>query len=472
MSATLLLVDDEEKSRFFLSQSLRKEGHEILTAGSVAEALSLVQEYPLDLALLDLVLPDGDGLTILQAVKLQSADLPVIILTGYGAVRSAVQAIKQGAYDYLEKPVDIAKLKVTISKALETLALRREIDRLQATSASGLGATLIVGHTRAMRQVAELIARVAPTRASVLIQGETGTGKEVVARTLHRESKRSSGPFVAINCAAIPDALLESELFGYERGAFTGAHRRKKGLIEEADHGTLLLDEIGAMKPDMQGKLLRVLETHTLRRVGGQADIAVDLRVLAATNTDLQTAIAEGRLREDLYYRLRVVELSLPPLRERIEDLELFIATFLSELNQVLGKQVKGVSQQALALMRAYRWPGNTRELRNILERAVILCDEEEIRPSHLPQEIIRPLARQLSPTTPFPSYRLPEEGLDLKAIIAALEESLLRQALERAEGDWNSAASLLSLSQEELQREVESYGWAELAEVGHKMGS
>ncbi len=458
MSATLLLVDDEEKSRFFLSQSLRKEGYEILTVGSVAEALSRVQEYSLDLALVDLMLPDGDGLTILQAVKLQSADLPVIIFTGYGAVSSAVQAIKQGAYDYIEKPVDVAKLKVTIAKALETLSLRREIHRLQAASASSPGATLIVGHTRAMQQVVELIARVAPTQASILIQGETGTGKEVVARALHRESKRASGPFVAINCAAIPDALLESELFGYERGAFTGAHRQKKGVIEEADRGTLLLDEIGAMKPEMQGKLLRVLETRTLRRVGGQADIAVDLRVIASTNADPQTAVAEGRFREDLYYRLRVVGLSLPPLRERIEDLELFIAAFLSEFNRTLGKQIKGVSPEALDLMRTYRWPGNIRELRNILERAVILCDEEEIQPVHLPQEIIRPLVRQLSPL-PLPPYRLPEEGVDLKATIAALEESLLRQALDRTAGDHDRAASLLSLSPEELQRRVGERG-------------
>mgnify|MGYP003681887236 CR=1 FL=1 len=310
-----------------------------------------------------------------------------------------------------------------------------------------------------MKQVAELIARVAPTQANVLIQGPTGTGKEVVARTLHRESKRSSGPFVPVNCAAIPDALLESELFGYERGAFTGAHRQKRGLIEEGDHGTLLLDEIGAMKPEMQGKLLRLLETHTLRRIGGQADIAVDLRVLAATNIDLQAAMAEGRFREDLYYRLRVVELSLPLLRERIEDLELFIATFLSEFNRALGKQIKGVSEQALALMRDYHWPGNIRELRNILERAVILCDGQEIQPAHLPQEITRPLGRQLGSTTPLPLHRLPPEGLDLAAVIAALEEDLLRQSIERAKGHWERAASLLSLSVEELQRKAESYG-------------
>jgi two-component system response regulator AtoC len=458
MSATLLLVDDEEKARFFLSRSLSKEGYEILTARTVAEALSLAQEYPLDLALVDLMLPDGDGLTILQAAKLHNPDLPVIIFTGYGAVSSAVQAIKLGAYDYIEKPVDITKLKVTISKALETLALRREINRLQTAPGSGPGPGLIVGHTRAMQQVAELMARVAPTKASILIQGETGTGKEVVARTLHRQSKRSSGPFVPINCAAIPDALLESELFGYERGAFTGAHRRKRGVIEEADHGTLLLDEIGALKSEMQGKLLRVLETHTLRRVGGQADIAVDLRILAATNTNLQAAVADRRFREDLYYRLRVMELSLPPLRERVEDLELFIATFLSELNQTLGKQIRGVSQQALALMKAYHWPGNIRELRNVLERAAILCDEEEIQPAHLPQEITGSLARKLSSATPFPPYRLPRDGLDLESTIAALEESLLRQALDQAEGDFHLAADLLSLPEKELQEKMENY--------------
>jgi len=455
MSATLLLVDDEEKARFFLSQSLRKEGYEVLTAGNMAEALSLVQQYPLDLALVDLMLPDGDGLTVLQAVKLQNAALPVIIFTGYGAVTSAVQAIKQGAYDYIEKPVDMTKLKVIIAKALETLTLRREIDRLQAVPPSGSGAPLIVGHTKAMQQVAELITRVAPTRTTVLIQGETGTGKDVVARTIHRQSKRASGPFVAINCAAIPDALLESELFGYERGAFTGAHRRKRGVIEEADHGTLLLDEIGAMKMDMQGKLLRVLEDQKLRRVGGQADIPVDIRILAATNTDLRAAVTEGRFREDLYYRLRVVEIFMPPLRERIEDLELFIATFLSEFNQVLGKQIKGISQDALALMRAYHWPGNIRELRNILERAIILCDEEEILPTHLPQDIIRPLTERLSPTNPFPSYRLPQGGLDLKATITALEENLIRQALDQAGGHLESAAELLRMSLEELRQRI-----------------
>ena len=457
MSATLLLVDDEERARFFLGQSLRKEGYEVLTAGTMSEALSLVQGYPLDLALVDLMLPDGDGLTILQAVKLQSAALPVIIFTGYGAVTSAVQAIKLGAYDYIEKPVDVPKLKITIVKALETLALRRQIERLQTSVAPGSGATLLVGQTRAMQQVCELIARVAPTKVPVLIQGETGTGKDVVARTIHRESKCSSGPFVAINCVAIPDALLESELFGYERGAFTGAHRRKKGLIEEADHGTLLLDEIGAMKPDMQTKLLRVLENHTLRRVGGQADISVDIRVLAATNTDLRTAVAQGRFREDLFYRLRVVEITLPPLRERIEDLKLFIATFLPEFNQDLSKQIKGVDPEALALMRAYRWPGNTRELRNILERAVILCDGQEIQPTHLPQEILRLWPHRLNPPSLFPPYRLPKEGLDLEATVAALEESLVRQALDRVEGDWDSAAALLSLLPEELQKRSEA---------------
>jgi two-component system response regulator AtoC len=463
MSATLLLVDDEEKSRFFLGQSLRKEGYEVLAAGTMAEALSLLQEYPIDLALVDLMLPDGDGLTILQAVKLQHAALPVIIFTGYGAVTSAVQAIKQGAYDYIEKPVDVTKLKVTIAKALETLALHREIDRLQATPDSSSGATLIVGHTRAMQQLVEMVTRVAPTQTTVLIRGETGTGKDVVARTLHRQSKRSSGPFVPVNCTAIPDALLETELFGYERGAFTGAHRRKRGVIEEADHGTLLLDEVGAMKADMQSKLLRVLEDRKLRRVGGETDIAVDIRIIAATNTDLRAAVAEGRFREDLYYRLCVVDMLIPPLRQRIEDLELFIASFLAEFNRALGKQISGVSPTALDLMRAYSWPGNTRELRNILERAVILCDDEEIQPTHLPQEITGTLTEHLNPSNPFLPYRLSKGGLDLRTTLDSLEQSLIRQALDQAEGDWRGAAALLSLSPEELrQRAANSLGTTE----------
>jgi two-component system response regulator PilR (NtrC family) len=306
-----------------------------------------------------------------------------------------------------------------------------------------------------MQRVVELVNRVAPTDTTVLIQGETGTGKDVVAHTIHRQSRRSSGPFVPINCAAVPDALLESELFGYERGAFTGAHRRKRGVIEEADHGTLLLDEIGAMKPDMQSKLLRVLEARTLRRVGGEADIAVDIRVIAATNTDLRAAVSEARFREDLYYRLRVVEIQMPPLRERIEDLELFIASFVPELNRALGKQIGGVSPTALDLMRAYTWPGNTRELRNVLERAVILCDEEIIQPNHLPQEIISSFTEDLASPNPFLFYRLAQGGLDLRTTMDSLRASLVRQALDQTGGDVREAAALLSLSPDELKAAV-----------------
>jgi DNA-binding NtrC family response regulator len=368
--------------------------------------------------------------------------------------------MKLGAYDYMKKPYNLDTLLLVAAKALEASAMRREIRRLRRETRNRYALTWIVGETPQMKAIAQLLMRVAPTNASVLLQGESGTGKEVVANAIHQQSNRAERAFVALNCAAIPDALLESELFGYEPGAFTGAHKQKKGLIEAADGGTLFLDEISGMKPEMQTKLLRVLETRTLRRVGGTRDIKVDIRIIAASNQDLVKAIREGTFREDLYYRLGVVTVNLPPLRERIVDLPLFIAAFIDDYNQSTGRNITGVSADALRLLKAYSWPGNIRELRNVVERAVILCDGDEIRPQHLPAEIV---ACQPSPT-PAPAEAKGDSvppnghGLNLKEAVARLEEDLIRRALALADGNQTRAANTLGISRDELRYRLRKY--------------
>lgn len=315
MAATVLIIDDEQTLNHFVQEDLREAGYESLGALTGQEGLDLIRSHEVDLVLLDQQLPDMHGLDVLKVIREEEPDIPVIIVTGHGEIDCAVQAMKLGAYDYMKKPYNLDTLLLVAAKALEASAMRREIRRLRRETRNRYALTWIVGETPQMKAIAQLLMRVAPTNASVLLQGESGTGKEVVANAIHQQSNRAERAFVALNCAAIPDALLESELFGYEPGAFTGAHKQKKGLIEAADGGTLFLDEISGMKPEMQTKLLRVLETRTLRRVGGTRDIKVDIRIIAASNQDLVKAIREGTFREDLYYRLGVVTVNLPPLR-------------------------------------------------------------------------------------------------------------------------------------------------------------
>jgi len=310
-----------------------------------------------------------------------------------------------------------------------------------------------------MREIAALVARVAPTTTAVLLQGETGTGKEVVARAIHQRSPRADRPFTVINCAAIPEDLLESELFGFEAGAFTDAKRRKKGLLEIANGGTIFFDEIGEMQPQIQAKILRVLETKTLRRLGGTEDIRVDIRFIAASNRDLRAAVREGRFREDLFFRLSVVVIDLPPLRERMEDLDLFVATFLSEFNRAMGRNVLGVSTEAMELMRRYTWPGNIRELRNVIERAMVLCDGDEIRPAHLPAELRGGELLRRSPREWSASLSLPPEGTDLEEVVAQLERRLIKEALARTRGNLTRAAALLCISRDQLRYRLQKYG-------------
>jgi len=387
MAATILIIEDRKSQSFFLKQQFEELGYEVLTAETGKEGLGLFLTHEVDVVLLDWKLPDTRGLEVLQEIRKDDDLVPVIMMTAFAEVDVAVDAMQMGAFEYLRKPVDLAELQRVVERALETLAMKRELRRLQAGGQAGTG-DWIVGNNPEMKRVARVVERVAPTDASVLIEGESGTGKEVVAREIHRRSHRSHRPFVAINCAAIPDQLLESELFGFEAGAFTGARRQKKGLLETADGGTVFLDEIASMPLDMQAKILRVLEDKTLRRVGGNTDIRVDVRFISASNRNLARAIEEGTFREDLYWRLSVIPIRLIPLRERKSDIGLFVAAFIEHFNQTTGKNIRGISGEALELMRAYHWPGNIRELRNVIERAVILCDGDEIRVNHLPTEI------------------------------------------------------------------------------------
>ena len=458
MTATVLTIDDDDMIRSFFGDILEEEGYEVLSAATGAEGEALLQKKPVDIVLLDLRLPDVDGLMILRRIKQQELNVHVIVLTAYSAVPSAVEAMKLGAYDYIDKPSDASKLKLIIQRALRELAMKREIQRLREET-GGYSGGWIVGQNEEMRRIAKLVGKVAKGRATVLLQGESGTGKEVVARAIHRQSPRAENPFTPINCAAIPEDLLESELFGYEEGAFTGANRRKKGLLEVADGGTLFLDEIGEMPPKMQAKMLRVLETQEVRRVGGTRDVQIDVRFIAASNSNLKAAIDEGSFREDLYYRLGVVIIDLPPLRERIEDLELFVAAFIDEFNRAMGRGVKGVSSESLRVMRRYPWPGNIRELRNVIERAMVLCEQEEIQPAHLPAELsdgygaVAPDDRSASPSN------LPAEGVDLTDVVSDLEQHFIEQALERTGGNQTEAAKLLSISRDQLRYRLEKYG-------------
>jgi DNA-binding NtrC family response regulator len=455
MAATVLVIDDDKMIRSFLDNILSEDGYEVLLAATGADGEATLRAKPVDVVLLDLILPDEDGISVLRKIKREEPSVQVILLTAYGAVESAVEAMKLGAYDYIDKPSDVSKLKLVIGRALEQLTLQREIERLrQQTGMHADG--WIVGESKEMHRISQLVAKVAQGNATVLIQGESGTGKEIIANAIHRQSPRASKPFTVINCAAIPADLLESELFGFEAGAFTGAQRRKKGLLEMADKGTLFLDEIGEMKPETQAKILRVIEMKTLRRVGGTTDIKVDVRFIAATNRDLRAAVQEGAFRQDLYYRLQVVTIDLPPLRERMQDLDLFVTAFINEFNQEMGKNLERVSDNALERMKHYHWPGNIRELRNVIERGMVLCDGRQIELAHLPAELCSQATAPSGPTLPT---NLPPGGVNLENMVAQLERRLIEEALAKTGGNQSEAAEILSISRDQLRYRLEKYG-------------
>ena len=385
---TVLVVEDEPTPRKYLSQILVGKGYDTTEAETLASAAQAIAKGLADIVLLDLQLPDGNGLSLLPKILQHTPGLPVIVVTANNDVETAVDAMQAGAFDFVSKPIQLTRLERALARADDQVRVRRELhDLRQRRNASGV---LVLGSSPAMQHVRELLERAAPANASVLITGESGTGKEVVAQTLHNLSPRRDRPWMPVNCAAIPDQLLESELFGYEAGAFTGATKRKEGVIESADGGTLFLDEISGMRLDLQAKLLRVLEDHRIRRVGGAREVAVDIRVISAANRDLKQMVADGTFREDLFYRLKVVEINLPPLRERSDDIPEFAGAFLNHFNREMGRSVQQISPSALAALRAYHWPGNVRELRNAIERAMLFCDGDTLEAHHLPSDITR----------------------------------------------------------------------------------
>ena len=449
---TILVVDDEHLIRWSVEQVLRREGFGVVQAGTGADALRLAQAESPDLVLLDIQLPDADGLEILERLRAGDPDLPVIMITAHGGVESAVRAMKLGAHDYIIKPVNFEELTIAIRKALETRSLRREVARFQAEERRGASLTDLVGESRAIRDLAALIARIAQSDATtVLLEGESGTGKDLVARIIHFESARARGAFLALNCVALPEHLLESELFGHEKGAFTDAKGLKKGLFEQADGGTVYLDEIGDMKPDLQAKLLRLIEEKSFRRVGGLRDLRVDVRIIAATNRDLGRALEEGAFRKDLYYRLKVFPLHLPPLRGRPEDILPLASHFIARFNQEMGREVREIHPEAQACLAEYAWPGNVRELRNVLERALILASGPVLHVEHLPPEV----GTRVPPSDKAPPMALPAEGVRLEEV----ERDLVRQALEATGGNQVRAARLLGISRDALRTRMKKFG-------------
>jgi two-component system NtrC family response regulator len=385
---SILIVDDEKNYLLVLRDLLADAGYEVLTTDSAVQALEIAGSHDLDLVITDMRMPSMDGMEFLDRLQAEDPDLPVIMMTAYATVERAVEAMKRGAFDYITKPFKNEELKLTIRKAIEMHRLMRENRMLSKQLQERFEFGNIIGKSKAMRQIYEIIEKVAQTRATVLVTGESGTGKELIARAIHFNSPRRDKPFISVNCSALPESLLESELFGHERGAFTGAYAQRKGRFELAHGGTLFLDEIGDMSPALQVKLLRVLQEMTFERVGGIRTIQVDARLVTASNRDLLHEVGEGRFREDLYYRLNVVHIEVPPLRERRDDIPLLINHFLHKVTEAHGVQVKRMSQEALKYLYQYEWTGNVRELENTVERAVIFCDSDEIRLQDLPEEI------------------------------------------------------------------------------------
>ena len=453
MKPSILIVDDDEVMQQTLSDVLKKRGYEIFLVGSGNGALSVIKKNVIDLVLLDMRLPDVDGIEVLKKIKELDTEILVVMMTAYSDVQTAVSAMKSGAYHYINKPFELEELKLLIEKGLETKSLINEVRRLHRQQKEEYQNSHIDGVSPQIQYVKELIGMISKThKTSVLIQGESGTGKELAANAIHYTSKRSHRPLMKINCSAIPDSLLESELFGYEKGAFTDAKNTKKGLFELADGGTVFLDEIGDMKPFLQSKILRVLENQTFMRVGGEREIKVDIRIIAATNRDLETLVKEGSFRKDLYYRLKVMVIEMPPLRERVEDILLLSNLFIEENNREHNKNLRGFSEDARKLMAQYHWPGNVRELRNVIERAMILTDQEFITPKHLPFELREIGGFDRVDTTPELLEITDEMSLD------HLEKVHLSRVLRRLEWNKSKASKVLGISRATLRAKIKRY--------------
>jgi two-component system response regulator AtoC len=457
----ILIIDDEAFIRENVSRILTEDGYQVCQAANGTEARDLVSGGEIDLALLDLNLGKENGADVLKVLKSLDPELLVIIITGFGSVESAVDTLKSGAYHYMKKPFKADALRVIVKLALQTQTLKREVRNLKRSGGFSAGRTPMIGKSAAFNEVIEQVREIARVSSTVLVTGESGTGKELVARAIHDLSDRRDAAFVAINCASIPATLLESELFGHEKGSFTSATSRKSGLFEESHHGTIFLDEIGEMDMSMQAKLLRVLQERTIRRVGGIKDIAIDVRVIAATNRNLQVKISLGQFREDLFYRLNVFPIHIPPLWQRCEDIPALAGYFLDNFSRSFNRDFGGVSPEAVRLMSEYSWPGNIRELRNVIERICIMYSGPTLLPEYLPQEIRGVTNSSSAPATSPPAASSislhPDMGLD--DAVADFERTIIMQALEKTRSNVLRTSAVLKIPRGTLRYKMDKYG-------------
>jgi two-component system response regulator PilR (NtrC family) len=452
----ILVVDDEQSIRDFLAIMLKKDGYEAVTAGNGADALKAVQTEIFDLVITDVKMPGTDGIEVLKTIKEISPETVVIMITAFATAETAVEAMKLGAYDYIIKPFKVDELKIIINNSLEKHHLRKENILLKRQIASNAGFENFIGKSGPMQKVFSLIRQVADNVSTVLITGESGTGKELVAKAIYMNSSRKGRPFVTVNCGALPETLLESELFGYMKGAFTGATSNKQGLFEAANGGTIFLDEISATTPALQVKLLRVLQEREFMRVGGTEAVKVDVHIIAASNRDLFAEVAKGTFREDLYYRLNVIPIRLPSLRERKEDIPLLVEFFLKKYSKKddHGTAIKKIDPAALKILIDHNWPGNVRELENAIERLVIMTPNDTIMLEHVPDTI-----KNVGPRSELASLDIPDSGVDLEKLLENAEKTLLRKALEKAGGVKTEAAKLLGLSFRSFRHRLQKYG-------------
>ena len=453
----VLVVDDEKLLRWSVRDCLLRAGYDVTDAGTVNEALERFRDGSFDLAVLDYMLPDGNGLEVLSALHETNPSLPVVMMTAHSSIDHAVEAMRAGATDYVSKPFQDEDLLLRVERGLETARLKYQVEWVQEEQKKRFSLKTVVGDSPALQGVLRIVERILETAdATILIQGESGTGKDVLARAIHFEGARACGPFMNITCTALPESLLESELFGHEKGAFTDARAQKKGLFELADGGTVFLDEIGDMSPQLQSKLLRFLEERAFRRVGASAEMRVDVRVIAATNKDLKTLVKKNEFREDLYFRLKVIPLFLPPLRERKEDVPKLVEHFVDRFRKELKKEVTGVSPEFLRELTEYHWPGNIRELKNTIERVMILSTGEVLDSADLPIDLFDEPKKELE--SDDDSFRLPARGVKLESV----ERSLLKQALERTRYNQTKAAKLLGLNRDQIRYRIEKFGLKE----------
>ena len=445
-SERILVVDDESRNREFLKEFLEIEGFDVEMAKDGQEAIELLEKMDFDLVLTDLKMPRADGLSVLEALQRGNPQTVAIVFTGFGSIDTAVKAVKLGAYDYITKPLKMEEIMIVIQRALEHRKLSLENEMLRRQLRRKYKFDNIIGDHENMQEVFRLVEKIANTDSTILIYGESGTGKELIARAIHFNSDRRERPLIPVNCGAIPEELLESELFGHEQGAFTGATRTRIGRFELGNGGTIFLDEIGDMSPALQVKILRVLQEHEFERVGGMKTIKVDIRVIAATNKDLEKNVAEGKFREDLFYRLNVIPIQLPHLRERRSDVPLLVNHFVHMYNEKNRHDITGISPEAMELLVNYDWPGNVRELENMIERIVILKGEGVVEPSDLPEKIVASNSRSL-----HSRIRIPENGISFNTAVTEFERELILQALNRTNWVKNKAAKLLNLNRTTL---------------------